>query len=239
MNKIPALAIVLVAIGLGSLVISLTYTAAAYDPMPFPNWGSQGSQGMMGQSWNGMFNMMGNGNGMMGGMMNTAVPNIDNVTFNSINTPPIGVTVNKAKNIVFINTTDVTIPIEAAPLWYPRSGEFWLVYHLVNPTIMVKKGAEVDFLFINMDNETHVPSITTMSPPYPYMPMMNGMMNSNTWFQIGWMLPGVATYNGNANVEYSSTTLAATFSATGTYWYPCVYLNHAQMGMYGEIQVVD
>lgn len=62
MNKIPTLAIVLAAIGLGSLVISLTYTA--YNAMSYPNWGSQvnGSQGMMGMMDNGMMNQ----GGMMG-----------------------------------------------------------------------------------------------------------------------------------------------------------------------------
>ncbi len=51
MNKVPALAIVLVAIGLGSLVAGLTYTA--YYARPYSNWGwqPQTQQGMMGQ-WN-------------------------------------------------------------------------------------------------------------------------------------------------------------------------------------------
>lgn len=49
MNKIPILAIVLVAIGLGSLIVGLTY--AAYNARPYSGggWQTQRQQGMMGQ----------------------------------------------------------------------------------------------------------------------------------------------------------------------------------------------
>lgn len=49
MNKIPVLAIALVAIGLGSLFVGLAY--AAYYAMPYSSsgWQSQNQQGMMGQ----------------------------------------------------------------------------------------------------------------------------------------------------------------------------------------------
>jgi len=49
MNKTPTLAIVLVAIGLGSLVVGLAYTA--YDFRPYSNrgWQAQNQQGMMGR----------------------------------------------------------------------------------------------------------------------------------------------------------------------------------------------
>lgn len=49
MNKTPTLAIVLVAIGLGSLVVGLAYNA--HNFRPYSNWGwqAQNQQGMMGQ----------------------------------------------------------------------------------------------------------------------------------------------------------------------------------------------
>jgi rusticyanin len=230
----PALAIILVVIGLGSLAVSLAYVA--YDAMPYRGSALPPvySQGMMNQG----MGMM--GNGMMGeGMMNTQISSIDNATFNHINALQNGVTVDKATNTVSINSPGVTLPIEAAPLWYPQSGEYWLIYGLVNPKILVKQGMQVNFLFINMDNEFHVPAITTMPPPYPYMPMMSGMMGGNYQFKVGAMLPGVASSTSGGNPVYSDSTLSVSFSTTGTYWYVCLYQDHAQMGMYGEIQVVS
>ena len=35
-------------------------------------------------------------------------------------------------------------------------------------------------MFINMDNITHMPAITTIGPPYSYMPMQGNMMGSGT-----------------------------------------------------------
>ena len=49
MNKVPTLALLLVAIGLGSLVVGLAYTAYSFNS--YANWGlqTQNQQGMMGQ----------------------------------------------------------------------------------------------------------------------------------------------------------------------------------------------
>ena len=49
MNRIPVLAIVLVAIGLGSLAVGLVYTAYNARPGSDLGWGTQTRQGMMGQ----------------------------------------------------------------------------------------------------------------------------------------------------------------------------------------------
>lgn len=208
---------------------------------------------MMGGSSNGIPNStISSKNNMMGGMMNSTVMSqmmgptatIDNATFNSINTPPSGVLVHKSNNTISISANGTTIPIEAAPVWYPRSGDYWLVYGLVNPTITVKQGARVNFLFMNMDNDIHMPGVTAIPPPYQNCPMMSGMMNSdmsggggNSWLGIGPMLSGVANSTVTANTQYSDATLSITFSQTGTYWYLCLVMGHAQMGMYGKLLV--
>jgi hypothetical protein len=49
MNKIPMLAIILVAVGLGSLVVGLAYTARNFRPYSNSGWQAQNQQGMMGQ----------------------------------------------------------------------------------------------------------------------------------------------------------------------------------------------
>ncbi len=268
------LAIALI-IGLSTLLVS---NATGWNP--YRALGVQIRQDMMGQNSNnfgGMMSstMMGNGGGMnnmMQGMMNSngsgiqtmmnqvtaPTSTINNQTFSSTyGTPPTGVTVNRKTNTISIDTSGVTLPIEAAPIWYPQFRDFWLVYGLVNPRIVVTQGETIHFLFINMDNQTHVPAVTTIAPPYQYMPMMqdSGMQNmmssmmgggsstgvnqgataSSDWLAIGPMLSGVA--NPSSTV-YSDITLPATFNSTGTFWYLCLYPGHAQMGMYGEITVI-
>ena len=207
--------------------------------------GMMGGSGMMGNGGASMMNGNSNTQNMMSGMM-TSPSSIDNATFNTFNSPPSGVVVNRTSNIVYVGTSGVTIPVEASPLWYPQPGDYWLVYSLVNPTIVIKQGEQVHLLFINMDNETHVAAITTMAPPYSYMPMMNGMMGGGsggtqstaTWLAIGPMLQGVSnTAASNKNATYSDAVLTVTFNSTGTFWYPCLYPGHAQMGMYGKILV--
>ncbi len=49
MNKVPALAILLVAVGLGSLAVGLAYTAYNASTYAYPNGQGLGPQGMMGQ----------------------------------------------------------------------------------------------------------------------------------------------------------------------------------------------
>lgn len=180
-------------------------------------------------------------NSMMGASGQTST--LDNSTFNSINSPPVGVSVDAGTNTVSISSNNVTIPVEAAPVWYPQSGDYWLIYGLVNPTIRVDKGLSVNFLFINMDNDSHMPAITTISPPYSDMPMMQGMMGDmmgqrqGDWLAIGPMLNGVSVGTVNSSTPYTDTTLTVTFNNTGAFWYLCLAMGHAQMGMYGEILV--
>ncbi|MHB2036773.1 MAG: cupredoxin domain-containing protein [Nitrososphaerales archaeon] len=195
--------------------------------------GMMGESGMMGNGGASMMNGSSDTQNMMSGTMNSP-SSIDNATFNTINSPPRGVVVNRTSNTVYVGTSGVTIPVEASPLWYPQPGDYWLVYGLVNPTIVIKQGETVNFLFINMDNETHVSAMTAIAPPYSYMPMMGGgsggTQSAATWLAIGPMLPGVSnTASSNQNPTYSDALLPVTFSSTGTFWYLCLYPGHAQM----------
>lgn len=167
---------------------------------------------------------------------------IDNRTFASMNVPPAGVTADAATNTITVSGSGVTLLVEASPLWYPHPSDFFLMYGLANPTLSVGAGTQVRFLFINMDNETHTFAITTVAPPYSYMPMMEGgmmsggsMMSSGSWPLMGPMLSGVS--GGSANPVYNDVTLAMTFPAAGTFWYLCLYPGHAADGMYGETTV--
>ncbi len=198
---------------------------------------------MMGSGWSNsmMSGSMGMGavgcSAMMGSSGSTST--LNNSTFNSINSPLAGVSVDAGTNTVTIGANNVTIPVEAAPVWYPQSGDYWLIYGLVNPTIQIDKGQLVNFLFINMDNDTHMPALTTIPPPYSYMTMMGGMMSQSQsgWLAVGPMLRGVPTGAVTSNTAYVDTTVSVRFNDTGTFWYICLVMGHAQMGMYGKIIV--
>lgn len=110
------------------------------------------------------------------------------------------------------------------------SGNAFVIYGLINPTLIIPKGAVVHVEFINLDSsEYHNVIMTASGPPYQYMPMsaMNGIVS---------MMPIIphANYPSNSALEYNYTTV---FENSGTYWYICMYPGHAQMGMYGKIIV--
>jgi len=232
----------------GTYTGSTTGTSGYGGEMMGGQGGSVYPGGMMGGGYGGMMGggyggMMGRFGGYEGGYygMTGSVSTIDNATFNKINSPPDGVTVDKTTNTIHVDVNSSTIPVEAAPTWYPKSGEYWLIYGLVNPTISVKQGATIQFLFINMDNESHMPATTTLSPPYSFMPMMDAMMGTSfsrsTWLTLGPMLPGVSNIH-STNPLYADASVSVSFSSAGTFWYVCLHPGHAQMGMYGEIKVV-
>ncbi len=110
------------------------------------------------------------------------------------------------------------------------SGNAFVIYGLINPTLIVPKGAIIHVEFINLDSgEYHNVIMTATGPPYQYMPMsaMNGIVS---------MMPIIppADYSGGYATEYNYTTA---FDNSGAYWYLCMYPGHAQMGMYGKIIV--
>lgn len=54
------------------------------------------------------------------------------------------------------------------------SGNAFLIYGLINPTLMMPKNAIVHVEFINLDSsEYHNVIMTATGPPYQYMPMSN------------------------------------------------------------------
>lgn len=191
-------------------------------------------------------------NGYGSGLTGNGTPEVftmNNTSFNEINQVPGGVLVNKSANSINVTSSDVTLVVEAAPTWYPRQGDFWLAYGLVNPDIAIETGTTIRFVFINMDNITHMPALTTIGPPYGYMPMESGMMGpdnasgmmgyqgsgNGSWLAIGPMLAG--TYVQNNDAAYSAANLSVAFNSPGNFWYICLVPGHAQMGMYGEISV--
>jgi rusticyanin len=108
-------------------------------------------------------------------------------------------------------------------------GDVFVIYRLINPTIVVPKGSSVQLSVINLDDDmNHNLVISSVSPPYPYMAMMSSMQSNG---MMSFLPP---TNQGSAAHEYSYTL---TLDQSGNLWYLCTYPSHAQDGMYGKILV--
>lgn len=116
--------------------------------------------------------------------------------------------------------------------------DVFVIYGLVNPTLVVPSGAVLHVTTINLDKDMyHNFAITTIPPPYPYM-AMQGMMygqrqQQGPWMTMGPFLPP-ADYNQGLAHEYSYTV---TLDGQADLWYLCTYPGHAEAGMYGQMVV--
>ena len=117
-------------------------------------------------------------------------------------------------------------------------GDVFIIYGLINPTLVIPAGATVHVTFVNLDDDMyHNFAITTVPPPYPYNVMpyiaMYGGMGPQMMLYMRWLPP--ANYRAGYAYGYEYTF---TVPEPGTYWYLCTYPGHAEGGMYGEIIVV-
>jgi rusticyanin len=223
------------------IIILLVLNVSGFNMM-------NGIAGMMGA---GMFSSMMNGGsggyaGMMGGtggsVLNTRI-NISTAEADT-NKLPSYAHAYPDNNTVLFTSSNITLVIlamgaqrainltRAQPPLYDSnsSGNAFVIYGLIDPTLIIPRDAIVHVEFINLDSsEYHNVIMTATGPPYQYMPMsaMNGIVS---------MMPIIphANYSGGSASEYNYTTA---FANTGTYWYICMYPGHAQMGMYGKIIV--
>ncbi|AFZ69818.1 hypothetical protein Calag_0023 [Caldisphaera lagunensis DSM 15908] len=145
---------------------------------------------------------------------------IDN---NNINLVVLAMMGNDAANM-----TNSTVPSYS-------HGDVFVIYGLINPTLIVPSGSTIHVLFINLDDDMyHNFIITTTPPPYPYNVMpyvgMNGGMGPSMRLYMTWLPP--ANYNNNYAYGYEYTFI---INSPGNYWYLCTYPGHAENGMYGEV----
>lgn len=169
-------------------------------------------------------------------------------------TPPAYAQIIKSNNTISFHSQTVSVlalammPEEAVNITGTElpsyaSGDVFVIYGLINPTLVIPAGATLQFNVVNLDDDMyHNLVVSSISPPYPYM-AMQGMMYSyghtdsaNTFYPFASMmgfLPPANYAQGDAR-EYSYTL---TFNQTGTLWYLCTYPGHAQLGMYGQIIV--
>jgi rusticyanin len=238
------LAIFLVVVGIGGLLGAFLYEGyslgsnqqVALQQSQLPSSQQQYPPGIMGGYGGGYGGMMGQGTVSNGQpvtieqaiqtMRNIpsyarVIPNNNTVVFESrqFNVFVLALMPDKAVNI-----TGRQPPSYA-------SDDVFVIYGLINPTIVVRSGASVQFTVVNLDDDMyHNLVVSTYGPPYGYM-SMQGMM-SGDWMPY---LPPADYGQGSAH-EYSYTL---TLNQPGTLWYICTYPDHAQSGMYGKIIVTN
>jgi rusticyanin len=236
------LAAVLVIIGVGSLLggfIFQAYSSRSNANAALPQSQYRPSE----QAYpSGMMNGYGNGyGGMMGqGSVSNGQPiTIEQAIQTMKNIPPYA-RVNSSNNTIVFESQHFNVfvlslmPDEAVnitgrqPPSYATDDVF-VIYGLIDPTLVMQSGASVQFTVVNLDDDMyHNLVVSTYGPPYGYM-SMQGMM-SGYWMPY---LPPADYSQGTAH-EYS---YALSINQPGTFWYICTYPEHAESGMYGTIIV--
>jgi rusticyanin len=242
MRNTSILAVLLVIIGLGSLLGGFVYmtfaarsnqqTAWQQSQYPQPQQGYQ--QGPMG----GYGGMMGPGIGQR--TVSAGQPVAIQQAIQEMRNIPAYANVISSNNTIVFNSKDFSVVVLALmaddavnltgmqPPSY-ATGDVFVIYGLINPTIVVRAGASIQFTMVNLDDDMyHNMIVSSYGPPYGYM-SMQGMMSGN------WMpyLPPADYAQGSAQ-QYSYTL---NMSHPGTFWYLCTYEGHAQSGMYGQLIV--
>jgi rusticyanin len=183
-----------------------------------------------------------------------------------LSTVPAGVTVDKATNTIYVNSS-VTIsmgmidnltsdPINNISLNQDVPGtnktfssflrEFelpdlpaFLVYNLTNPNIVIKKGVTVTFDAFDLSNYAyHGYMIVNNSMPPPYS--ISGPESAFDGY-IGAkdiIVTGILLPPPENGKIYEESE-SFTASSAGTYWYLCPVFGHAYLGMYGKILVTS
>ncbi|MDG6907367.1 MAG: hypothetical protein JRN20_16465 [Nitrososphaerota archaeon] len=238
---------------------------------PYPPTAGYGPGGMMGGYYGGGASPGGYGRGMMGGgMMGGAIGGYGGSYYGMMTTqglsipisqaiqneqsPPAYAQIDKSNDTISFQSLDISIvalammpdkAINITGMQPPSysSDDVFVIYGLINPTLVIQAGATVQFTIVNLDDDMyHNLVVSSFGPPYPYM-AMQGMMSyqqnfqGNAYYAMNTMLPFLppANYDSGSAHEYSYST---TFNQAGTLWYLCTYPGHAQSGMYGSI-IVD
>ena len=191
-------------------------------------WGSLGfmGPGLMGGG------MMGGANGMgqaMGGALAGRVGQpISQAQATALGaTAPAGATVDQTAKRITFQTSDVRLAVVASPPGGPDLT--FRIAGLVNPTIVVPRGATVTVQLVNADPDmSHNWVVTSAQPPFSFMSMMTGPAFSGAFS---------APLGDPTSAGLPSETISFTASTAGTYTYLCQVPGHAAQGMYGTFEV--
>lgn len=141
-----------------------------------------------------------------------------------------GAVINRLADSVSYSGKNVTLVALASPHGEPNMT--WEIDGLVNPTVRVPAGADVRVVLVNTDwGYMHGFELTTTSPPYSFM----AMMDINSDFLL--MPLPERTTQALSTARYPVRSGQPHLSA-GTYHYLCPVPGHAEQGMYGTLKVV-
>jgi rusticyanin len=143
---------------------------------------------------------------------------------------PTGASVDTSTNRITFSTDSIQVVALASPSGGPD--ETFRIAGMVNPTVVVPTGAQVNIEVINADPDTaHGLVVTTDRASSSWMPMMTSapaFSGSAVWFLGDPTSAGMHT-----------GTLSFTANRSGTYQYLCAVPGHAQKGMVGSFIVAS
>ncbi|RYL94258.1 plastocyanin [Sporolactobacillus sp. THM7-4] len=175
------------------------------------------------------YGMMGGGYGMMNGARDSysgQASVTESAVQKDIAAAQKNAHVDKKTNTITYSGNSVTLVIAGGP--EKTDGKF-VIDGLVNPKLVVTKGADVTVEFVNEDADMpHAFEITDAAPPYDYMSMMDGGIYPGSIIRA---LPKTS----GGHFAMATTTFKAI--QPGTFYYICQYPGHAQKGMYGKLLI--
>ena len=221
----------------GALARGMTVAPAGGMMNGASGGGMMGGGMMGGASSNSMMGggMMGgaSGNSMMGGGMMGTVRGSRQVADPAI-APALShrvaaiAIIDRQANTITYHSGQVALVALASPASGPDMT--WTVDGLVNPTVVIPRGAYVSVRFFDADKDAmHGWELTRTPPPYPYM----AMMDAPVAFPGAFAMP----VRGTTARRWVGRTVRFTASSAGTYSYICPVPGHAQQGMHGTLVV--
>lgn len=213
------------------VVFAVSYTASRLALANFASTevANSGVTRMMGSGGGGS-DMMGSGGMMgssspMGGAAQSATPATIRVMVSRLAAAAI---IDRRTNTIIYRTQRVHLVALASPDGGPDMT--WNIDGLVNPTVVIPRGAHVTVEFFNSDKGTwHGWELTTAPPPYSIMAMMSAPFPSPGAFAMP--VPGATTS------RWYGRTIHFTAAQAGAYFYLCPVPGHAARGMYGKLIV--
>jgi rusticyanin len=138
--------------------------------------------------------------------------------------------VNRQAKTVTYTSARVEFVALGSPAGNPD--ETWNIAGLVNPTVVIRRGAQVTVDFFNADADQktmHGWRLSATRPPYPRHVLPVATL----------AFPGAVAMaiKGETAHKWLAETVHFQASRAGTYYYICQIPGHAQKGMYGKLVV--
>ncbi len=141
--------------------------------------------------------------------------------------------INSSSNIhitAYAMMGSMAVNVTGHPLPAYSSGDVFVIYGLINPTLVFASdtpSVKLTITVVNLDNDMyHNFVITSIPPPYQYI--IYGMMEPSA----GYMMPYLPPTQGGSAYTY---TYSIQLHGPAQLWYICTYPGHAEDGMYGEL----